>query len=208
MVSWREIRYCFRVSRFDGVLVAVTAISAVAISIEFCLLVGVVFSFLLAVPRMGRMLLTEFVAGEGGVVHERLPEDEGCERVMTFGLEGEMFFGSAMSLEEHLDAIEARMTPQTRVLVLRVKRVRNPDAVGIALLEGFLERLEKREVHVILCGVRRDLNEVLVRTGIAGKLGEDRIFLEQPVRLTSTMAAVRHACGTVEPCATCPHRKA
>lgn len=207
MISLRELRYHVRVSRFDAVIVAVTAISAVAISIEFCVLVGVVFSFLLAVPRMGQMLLTEFVPGEGGIVHERLPEDPECARVLIFGLEGEMFFGSALSLEEHLDAIEARLRPETRVVVLRMKRARNPDAVGITLLEGFLDRLAKRNVRVIMCGVRRELHEVFVRTGLSAKLREDQIFLEHSVRLTSTMLAVRHACTLAgERCATCPNR--
>ncbi|MCC6877424.1 MAG: STAS domain-containing protein [Sandaracinaceae bacterium] len=208
MVSWRELRYHFRVSRFDAVIVAVTAISAVAISVEFCVLIGVFFSFLLAVPRMGQMLLTEFVPGEGGIVHERLPQDEGCSRILIFGLEGEMFFGSSLSLDAHLDAIEARVGPETRVVVLRMKRARNPDAVGMALLEGFLDRLQKRGVHVIMCGVRRELDEVFVKTGLRSRLADDQVFLEHPVRTTSTMLAMRHACELVEtPCAGCPHRR-
>jgi SulP family sulfate permease len=207
MVSWRELAFHLRVSRFDAVIVLVTAVSAVAISIEFCVLIGVVFSFLLAVPRMGQMLLTEFVPGEGGIVHERLEGDPECERVLIFGLEGEMFFGSQASLESHLETIEARVTPETRVVVLRVKRARNPDAVGMTLLEGFLERLAKRDVRVVMCGVRRELNEIFVRSGLAAKLEPDQIFLEHPVRLTSTMLASRDACGRVSPqCLTCPHR--
>lgn len=207
MVNLREIRYHVRVSRFDAVIVAVTAISAVAISIEFCVLVGVVFSFLLAVPRMGQMLLTEFVSVDG-IVHERLPEDAGCDRVLIFGLEGEMFFGSAASLEAHLDAIGARITPETRVVVLRMKRARNPDAVGMMLLEGLVERLAKRDVQLLLAGVRREMNEVLARTGLAKRLGDGRIFLEAPVRLTGTMLAVQRGCEIAgDRCATCPNRK-
>ena len=207
MVNVRELRYHFRVSRFDAVIVAVTAIAAVAISIEFCVLVGVVLSFLLAVPRMGQMLLTEFVAGEGGIVHERLPDDEVCARVLIFGLEGEMFFGGAASLEAHLETIEARVTPETRVVIMRMKRARNPDAVGMALLDGFVERLAERDVHVLLAGVRRDLSDVLARSGLAARLGKDAIFLEQPVRLTGTMLAVRRACElAAEHCAHCPNR--
>lgn len=209
MVNLRELRYHVRVSRFDAVIVAVTAISAVAISIEFCVLIGVVLSFLLAVPRMGRMLLTEFVAEKDGIVHERLPEDPPCARVLIFGLEGEMFFGSAASLEAHLDTIESKVDPETRVVVLRMKRARNPDAVGMALLDGFLRRLAERDVQVIMAGVRHELNQVLVSTGIAKRLGSEHIYLEQPVRLTGTMLAMRAACELAgdERCAHCPNRR-
>jgi SulP family sulfate permease len=208
MVNLRELRYHVRVSRFDAVVVGVTAISAVAISIEFCVLVGVVFSFLLAVPRMGQMQLTEFVTAEGGVVHERLPGDAPCDRVLIFGLEGEMFFGSAASLEAHLDAIEARVVAETRVVVMRMKRARNPDAVGMASLERLVEQLHARGVKVIFAGVRTELNEVLERTGLRKRLGPENIFLEAPVRLTGTMLAARRACDIAgERCATCPNRK-
>jgi SulP family sulfate permease len=59
-------------SQFDRVIVAVTAI-ALAISIEFCVLIGVFMSFMLAVPRTGRMLLTQFVVTEDRTVRERRP---------------------------------------------------------------------------------------------------------------------------------------
>src|SRR4029434_5660097 len=108
--------YRRRATRFDAAIVAATAFAAVFISIEFCVLIGVTMSFLLAVPRAGRMLLTEFVVtGEGGV-HERLPDDDPCEHILIFGLEGEMFFGSTAAIEQHWKTIEGRVTPATQVL--------------------------------------------------------------------------------------------
>jgi SulP family sulfate permease len=207
MVDWRALAYHVRTTRFDRAIVAATAISAVAISVEFCVMVGVLMSFLLTVPRAGRMLLTEFVIAPGGGVHERLPEDAPCERILIFGLEGEMFFGATAALEEHFRRIEERVTPQTVVLVLRLKRARNPDAVGITLLEGFLERMEQRGVQVLCCGVRQDFASRLERSGLSQKLGAN-LFLEQPVRQTSTALAVQRAYELIPwPCDTCPHRE-
>jgi MFS superfamily sulfate permease-like transporter len=53
-----------------------------------------------------------------------------CGRILIFGLEGEMFFGSSTDLERHLESVEERIGPETKVVVIRVKRVRSPDAVG------------------------------------------------------------------------------
>jgi len=209
MVNLREVRYHVRVSRFDAVIVAVTALAAVFISIEFCVLIGVFMSFLLVVPRTGQMLLTEFVVTPAGTTLERLPEDVPCGRVLIFGLEGEMYFGSGLSLEQHLDTIESRVQPETKVVVFRVKRARNPDAVGMTLMEGCINRLRARGVQVLMCGVRRGFFLCMKRCGLAQQLGEANIFLEQPVRQTSTMLAVRHACELVsDPCPTCPRRQA
>jgi SulP family sulfate permease len=208
MIDWRRLAYHVRTTRFDASIVAATAISAVAISVEFCVMIGVWMSFLLTVPRAGRMLLTEFVIAREGGVHERLPSDIPCDRILIFGLEGEMFFGASAALEEHFAHIEERVTPSTRVVVLRLKRARNPDAVGITLLESFLERMEARGVVVLCCGVTRDFASRMEAAGLSAKLGAN-LFLEQPVRQTSTALAVRRAYELIPgPCETCPHRAA
>jgi SulP family sulfate permease len=208
MIDWHALRYHVRATRFDAAIVAATAISAVAISIEFCVLIGIFMSFMLAVPRAGRMLLTEFVVTPDGRIHERLPEDEPCGRILIFGLEGELFFGSSATLEQHVQHMEDRLDEKTQVVVLRLKRVRNPDAVGLTQLEEFCERMRARRVHVILCGVRAELFSSMRRSGLAGRLGEGEVFLEQPVRQTSTLLAIRHAYELLtDPCPTCPRRE-
>jgi SulP family sulfate permease len=208
MVDWHALAYHVRTTGFDATIVGVTAFSAVAISIEFCVLIGVFLSFLLTVPRAGQMLLAEFVIAPDGGVHERLPEDMPCERILIFGLEGEMFFGATAALERHFAEIEGRIGEKTEVVVLRVKRARNPDAVGMTLLEHFFDRLKTRGIHVLLCGVRPEFAEKMQRTGLAARLGE-KLFLEQPVRQTSTLLAIRHAYELIsERCPHCPHRAA
>jgi len=208
MVNLHELRFHVRTSRFDAAIVAATAIAAFAISIEFCVLIGVFMSFLLAVPRTGRMLLTEFVVTPSGQVHERLPDDEVCGRILIFGLEGEMYFGSGVTLEHHLETIEERVTPDTEVVVLRMKRARNPDAVGISLLERCVDRLQARGLQVVLCGVVDGMLQCLKKSGLSAKLGDDRVFLEQRLRQTSTLLAIRHAYDLItDPCATCPRRQ-
>jgi len=207
MVNLHDLRYHVRTSRFDAAIVAVTAISAVAISIEFCVLIGVFMSFLLAVPRTGNMLLTEFVVGPERTVYERQRGDQACSRMLIFGLEGEMYFGSGSSLESHFDTIEDRVGPETQALVLRLKRARNPDAVGMALLERAVDRLRTKGVLVVLCGIRPGMLACLTNCGLTEKLGEENLFLEQPVRQTSTVLAIRHAYEHVtDLCPTCPRR--
>jgi SulP family sulfate permease len=205
MIDRHALLYHLRATRFDAAIVGTTALAAIAISVEFCVLIGVFMSFVLAVPRAGRMLLTEFVLAPDGGIHERLPADEACSRMLIFGLEGELFFGATGNLEQHFQTMEDRVTGTTRVLVLRMKRVRNPDAVGLSLLEGFLQRIKAKGIHVVLCGVRPQLYDTMRSTGLAAQLGEKEVFLEQPVRLTSTLLAIRHAYELIpDRCPTCP----
>src|SRR5262249_51568220 len=102
LVDRQQLAYHLRATRFDLGIVLVTAVSAVAVSVEFCILIGVFLSFVLYVPRAARVLLTELVLTPERVLRERAPGDVPCGRLLIFNLEGELFFGSAPQLEEHL----------------------------------------------------------------------------------------------------------
>ncbi len=194
MVDREALLYSVRATRFDAIIIGSTAFAAVFISVEFCILIGVILSFLLAVPRAGRMLLTEFVvANDDGHVHERFKNDVPDPSMLIFGLEGEMFFGAGPALEGHLDEMEGRLADTTRVLVLRVKRARNPDAVGTHMIDGFVRRVHARGVHVLLCGVRDELHRVFLKTGLVALIHPDHVFRERAVRQTSTAEAVIYA---------------
>jgi len=208
MVDWRALASHWKATHFDKAIVFATAFSAVAISVEFCVMVGVLMSFLLTVPRAGRMLLTQFVINDRGYPHERLAGEPACDRLLIFGIEGEFFFGAVPTLEQHFQAIEDQVTANTRVVVLRMKRARNPDAVAVSELEHFLERLRGRGVHVLMCGVTPDLHGVLERSGVLERVPEP-LFKQQRVRQSSTAEAIRHAYTLIEQrCEPCPWRQA
>ena len=98
-----------------------------------------------------------------------------------------------IALEEHFDNIERRASHGARGIVLRVKRLRNPDAVGLYELDRFLRQMHDRGIFVILCGVRQDLHDGLEATGILEELGADQLFSERHIKGSSTIEAVRAA---------------
>ena len=208
MVDRHQLNYHLRATRFDAGIVVATALAAVFISVEFCILIGVLLSFVLYVPRAAGAHMTEFVLTPQGIVRERTPQDPACDRILLYNLEGELFFGSAPSLEKQLFEIERKVSQRTRVIILRVKRVRNPDAVCLRLIDTFVKHVEQWRVTVLLCGVRRDLGRALWSTGLAAHLGPERIFPEAASVMSSTLDALRHAYALVDgdTCPPCPRR--
>lgn len=208
MVDRKQLVYHFRATRFDAGIVLATALSAIFISVEFCILVGVLLSFVLFVRRAARLHIAELTVTPERVIRERLAADPPCGKILIYALEGELFFGSAHDLENHLELIENRARPGIRVVVLRMKRIRNPDAVCLQLLDGFVKRLNERKVTVLLCGVRRDLGKILRKTGVAERLGPDKIFIEAAGLESSTLNAIRHAYDLLgsDICSVCPRQ--
>ncbi len=210
MVQWRELGRYLRTTRFDATIVCLTAVSAVAVSIEFCVLIGVLLSFVLYVPKAARVHMTELTLTGDRIVRERVSSDERCNRLRIFSLEGELFFGAAPDLEEHLEKIAATADEGVRVVVLRLKRIRNPDTVCLDVLGRFIDRTKELGLTVVFCGVRPDLMRALTAGGLVRRLGQERMFVftETGAIWSSTLEAIRFAYETLrdDRCDHCPRR--
>ena len=210
LVDRHQLVYHVRATRSDAWIVGLTAVSAVAVSVEFCILIGVFLSFVLYVPRAARVHMTELIMTPERVIRERISTDVPCGRIRIFSLEGELFFGAAPELEEHLDAVAEAAQGGVRVVVLRLKRARNPDAVCLSVLDRFIDRMQKARVTVLICGVRPDFMKVIDASDLLGRLGRDHVFVfeETGAIWTSTLEAVRFAYEIVgtDVCETCPRR--
>jgi len=194
LIDLERLRYIIRGSRYDAALLLTTAFAALAIGVEFAILIGVALSVLWYVPRAGKLKVAELVVSPERVVRERLPSDPPSREVLIIDLEGELFFGAAPDLERHLaDAAERACQNDVRHLVLRVKRVRNPDVVAIEVLEKFLRDAHVFGLTVLLAGVRPDLLAAIARVGIAAYLPAELIFPEEDEDYSATLKAVRKA---------------
>jgi SulP family sulfate permease len=194
LLDWRRLGYALRASRYDAGLVVVTAVAAVFVSVEFSILIGVGISILLFVPRAARLKGTELVVDRDRVIRARAPTGIFCGAVVIYDLEGELFFGAAPELDRYFQEIKARVAGGARVVVLRVRRARNPDLVCMERLEEHLHDLAAKGVEVLLCGVREDFARAMRNLRFQAWLPSDRVFGGDPEAPgSSTIRAVRRA---------------
>ena len=194
LIDWKRLGYAMRASRFDTVLVLVTALSAIFISVDESILIGVGLSILMFVPRAARLAMRELIVTPDRVVRERQPGDERSDSLLIYDLEGELFFGAAPELERHLENLtQETVRTGAAFLVLRLRRTRNPDVVAVEHLEHFLRGAEKRGVVVLLAGIRPDLANILRNLHFEDWLPADRLYPEEDEKYSATLQAVRHA---------------
>ncbi len=208
LVDRKRLLYALRASRYDAGLVLVTALSAIFLSIEFSILIGVGLSILLFVPRAARLKMTELVLTDERVVHARNDSESPCRWVLIHDLEGELFFGAAAELEHHFDALRARVAAGARIVVLRLRRTRNPDLACLERIEHFARELEGRGRTVILTGDGADLAKTMKNLRFGDWLPTEQVFRTVPEAPgSSTANGVRAAYGRLgaEERAVCAH---
>ena len=191
LVDWKRLSYAMRASRYDAALVLVTAFSAIFISVEFSILIGVALSILMFVPRASLLRWTELVVGSDRVIRERLPEDPPCTAMVLYDLEGELFFGAAPELDRCFNHLKRRTEDEDiHFVVLRLKRTRNPDMVSLERFDHFLREMEARGVTVLLCGVRPAFAKAMENLRFHDWLPSDHVFPEEAQKFSATLKAV------------------
>lgn len=207
MTEVATLKYILKATRFDALILAITALSAILVSVEFCILIGVALSFALYIPKAAKITMTELAVTTDRVIREVQSDDPRCSLVRIYNLEGELFFGSAPDFEDLLDSIELQVQPSWRVIILRLKRARNPDSVCMQILENFIEKMHDRNVTVMLSGVDDEILGVLANVGMLQLIGAANVFREESEIWASTIQALKAAyrlLGT-QRCAHCPN---
>ena len=205
LIDWKRIAYAMRASRYDAGLVLATAFSAIFISVEFSILIGVALSFLMFIPRASMLRWSELVISDERVIRERLDDDPPCSTMLLYDLEGELFFGAAPELERCFEDLKRRAREEKiGAIVLRLKRTRNPDMVVMEHFDHFLRDMKERGTTVLLCGVRPSFAKAMNNLKFDAWFPSDQVFREEREKFSSTLKAVRQA-YKILPETSCPH---
>ncbi|MET0386826.1 MAG: SulP family inorganic anion transporter [Polyangiales bacterium] len=194
LIDLERIGYVARASGYDALLLAATALATLVVGVEFSISIGVLVSLLLYVPRAAKLTTRELVVTDERIVRERVPSDPPSSEVAIFDLEGELFFGAAPDLEQQLEqSFGYARKHAISAVVLRVKRLRNPDAVCLERLEHVLRDAQEHGFTVFLAGIRPDLLRGMRRLAWDKFLPESQWFVEGDELYSATLKAVRKA---------------
>lgn len=207
MTEVAALKYIVKATRFDAWILAITALSAILVSVEFCILIGVALSFALYIPKAAKISLTELAVTTDRVIREVQSDDPRCSLVRIYNLEGELFFGSSPDFENLIESIQQQVEPSWKVIILRLKRARNPDSVCMQILEQFIRRMHAQGVTVMLSGVDQEILQVLANVGILELIGASNVFREESEIWASTIQALKAAYALLgsHRCKHCPN---
>lgn len=194
LVDFRRLWVTLKASRYDAGLVLVTALTGVLVDLDKAVLLGIALSILLFVPRAAKLTAAELTVTPERVVRERVPGDVSDASIVIYDLEGELFFGAAPELDRYFDILRERIKADgIKFVVLRLKRVRHPDAVTVERLEHFVRETNGQGVTILLAGVRPDTLKVLNNIGFGAWFPSGQVFPEEEQEFSATLKAVRYA---------------
>ena len=195
MVDMQRIKLSWQSGKNSRIVLVGTMVAALTLPLEWAIYIGVMLSLVVILRATGKTDLTQLVALPDGDYDEVPLQRAAPKPVVTINMSGDIYFAAAEDLDSQL--LRA-LTPKTRVVVLRMKRLRAAGSTAMAMLEHFWVLLHERQIYLVVCGVERDLEALMTSTGLRRKIGEENIFYADNKLFQSTRLAMARATAVHE----------
>ena len=180
MSEWRTFKYLLRGDRSDVAVLLITFFLTVIVDLTVAIEVGVVLAIVLFVRRVMQTSSIEVLESDSvaATENEEMASLDDTEflnipsGVEVYEINGPFFFGLASRFEE----LENMKKADTKVRIIRMRKVPFIDSTGINNLRNLCDRTRKRGVTVILSGVTEKVQSSLVKFGVDKEIGAENIF--------------------------------
>jgi SulP family sulfate permease len=173
MVDVHAVRMVVRSTRADAIVLVLTAVATVAFDLIVAVEIGLAVAALLALRAIARN--TGFVAervaptDRADVVDADEESALLSEHILTYRIDGALFFGAAQRFLAEFTAIDG-----VDVVILRLPELQHLDATGAQALGEIVDQLEARHVTVLVKGPRPEHRKVLEAVGTLDRLAHER----------------------------------
>ncbi|UNM95648.1 C4-dicarboxylic acid transporter DauA [Ignatzschineria rhizosphaerae] len=166
--------------REDLAVLFLCLILTVVFDMVVAVAVGMVLSSFLFMARMSAFTETEFLMED---TSEEEPVAQGIEDELTdelkenvplilhYEIRGPFFFGPARKTIESLDRLPY-LDQKIEVMIIHLDKVPMIDLTGLIAFKTMLDRLEKKEIQIVLSGLNNETKEVLGKAGLSPKKRE------------------------------------
>jgi SulP family sulfate permease len=174
MAEIRHVAWMVRhAPRADAAILLITFFLTVFVDLIVAVNIGVILATLQFVRRMSSSVE---VLQQTDTHLEHELEGQGLGKlppgVLVYAIEGPFFFGAVENFERVLLATHT----ESRVLVLRLRRVPFMDITGLQALEEVIEHMKRRAVRVMLCEAIPRVRNKLAMAGVLSAAGSGNYF--------------------------------
>ena len=195
LVTPAALRHTWRASRADGAVAAVTfAVTLLAAPhLDKGILFGAALAVLLYLYRTMKPRVAVLGRHPDGAlrdvrVHPNLPTSA---QVVALRFDDSLYFANAAFFEEAvLEALAEQ--PQAKYLLVVGGGINQMDASGEEVVRHLVERLRASGVVMVFCSLKKQVLDVMRRTGLDELIGRERIFPHED----QALAAIYRWLGT------------
>lgn len=189
-----SLKFLMKGPKSDIAVLGTTVGLAVIFNLSVAVEVGLLIALILFMRRVAENANISVMREEVSVLDgtdvagasndDKLNIEKGVE---VYEIDGPFFFGMANKFDEEMRIIGDK--PLVRII--RMRKVPFIDSTGLHNLQMLIEKLKKEHIRVILSGVRPNVLNNIVKSGLDKEIGSENIFshINEAVKKANIVAA-------------------
>ncbi len=194
MIEMSEIRELIKATKADTLIFSLTFLATISTPrIEYAVYLGVLLSLFSVLKDSSEASVSHLKYNENSHsnIVQTVPGEIQDDEYVILDLVGNFTFSSAYSFKYKLDHVSNAGCGY----IIRLRNIDNIDITSINELKKFIIRIQDEDKEVLLSGINQKKYTILKDLGIIDLIGEENIFYENDMVLSSTVDAVKQAEG-------------
>ena len=175
-----EMRRYYNLQRLEFWLALATLLGVITIDVLPGLVIGVAAMLLLVIYHASRPQIGSLgrVPGEPGAYGEigRHPDYDRIPGLIVLRLEAPLFYANATPVRDRVKTLVGMAVPPPSALIIDLGSNERLDITSAEMLTGLVDTMHSAGIDVALADVRQPVIRMAQRSGLAKRLGENRIF--------------------------------
>lgn len=178
LINIKAVKHAWQANRQDGIVAVVSFALTLAFAphLDKGILVGAGLALMLYLYRTMQPRVAVLARHADGTLRDA--EVFGlrtCDEIAMVRFDGSLYFANTSYFE---DKIQERIAlrPELKFVIVVGEGVNNIDATGEEMLSHLTERLHKAGIEILFTGLKKQVMDVLVRTGLYDRLGAGAFF--------------------------------
>ena len=188
-LDYRQIKFCFQVTKSDAIVFLLTMTSCLVFSLSIAFFIGIAISIVFYLKRAAVPHVVEYSFTSSGRLVIISKKKKNHRKVRIIGIAGELFFASVDLFQNTLQKVAK--DPYMKVLVLKLNNVYYMDASMCYAILKLHEYLKENGRYLLISGITEEIGKIFLKASLLKKIGSDKLFFTDE---SSPQLSTWHAC--------------
>ena len=188
LINFAALKHAWLVHKHDGIAAGVTFVATLAFAphLDNGILLGAAVAIVLFLYRSMKPRVARLGRHSDGTLRDIkvYPEMPTSEHVIPVRFDGQLYFANVAYFEDALlEAVAVK--PNAQYVLVVGNGINNLDASGEEVIKALFERLRDNGVTLVFSGLKKQVLDVMARTGLFDRIGQERIFANEDMALAA-----------------------
>jgi MFS superfamily sulfate permease-like transporter len=185
LINFKAVTHAWQAHPHDGIVAVVSFVLTLALAphLDKGIMVGAGLALALYLYRTMQPRVAVLARHPDGTLRDaEVFGLETCKEISMIRFDGSLYFANTSYFEDKIQERVA-LKPGLRFVIVAGDGINNIDATGEEMLAHLAERLDKAGIALLFTGLKKQVLDVLLRTGLYDKIGAGHFFRTEELAL-------------------------